>query len=114
MTFALVGASDEEHGGFKLEDLADNIATALDKGRWVKLGFYDFGYRQSVQFWPTGIADAEGFQHTSMRAFNGEIGAPSVEPKFPACLIIAQHAGKTEAAITWSIAGLPSTGAAES
>lgn len=111
--FALVGAARQDNGGFKLEDLAEHIAEAVDNGEWVKLGFHDFGYPQSVHFWPKRVEDEEGFQRTSMRAFAGEIGAPSVEPKFPACLIISEHAGKAEAVITWTAAGVRSMGAGE-
>jgi hypothetical protein len=82
---------------------------ALDNGEWVKLGFYDYGYRQSVQFWPKKVEDEEGFQRTSMKAFSGEIG----ETKFPACLVMSQHDGKTEAVITWVIAGVGGRGADE-
>lgn len=111
--FALVGAARHDHGGFKLEDLAEHITEALETREWVKLGFYDWGYRQSVYFWPRTIEDQEGFQRTSMRAFSGEIGAPAVEPKFPACLVITEHDGKTEAVITWLPTGLHSFDAGE-
>jgi hypothetical protein len=85
---------------------------ALDNGQWVKLGFYDCGYRQSVQFWPKKAEDEEGFERTSMKAFSGAIGAPTSVP-FPACLIISEHDGKTEAVITWVIPQLRRRGADE-
>ena len=99
MAFALVGASRQEFGSLKLENLAEHVAVALDSGQWVRLGFYDCGYRQSVEFRPKKVEDEEGFQRTSMKAISGEIGLT----KFPACLIISEHDGKTEAVITWVI-----------
>jgi hypothetical protein len=99
--YALVGAARQDNSGIKIKDLADHTAEALINGQWVKLGFYDWGYPESVQFWPKRHEDEEGFQRTSMRAFSGEIGAPTVAPKIPACLIISQQEGKTEAVITW-------------
>ena len=100
VAFALVGAYRQEFGSLKLEDLAEHVTVALDNSQWVKLGFYDRGYRQSVQVWPQTIEDEEGFQQTSMKVFSGEIG----ETKFPACLIMSQHDGKTDAVIAWVIA----------
>lgn len=104
--FALVGAAREDYGSLKLPQLAEHVAQALASREWIRLGFYDEGYAQSVHFWPKGVEDEEGCRRTSMSVFSGEIGAPSVEPKFPACLVISEHEGKTEAVITWSIASL--------
>ena len=100
IAFSLVGASRQEVGSVKLEHLAEHVAVALDSSQSIRLGFYDHGYRQSVQFWPKKIEDEEGFQRTSMKAFSGEIGETS---NFPACLIISEPDGKTEAVITWVI-----------
>lgn len=112
MTFSLVGAARQDNSGLKLEDLAGHVAKALDNGQWVKLGFYDWGRPESVEFWPKKVEDEEGFQRTSMKAFSGEIGAPSSVP-FPACLIISEHDGRAEAVITWVIAEVHHRGADE-
>jgi hypothetical protein len=102
MTFSLVGAARLDNSGLKLEDLAEHVAEALDNGQWVKLGFYDWGYPESVEFWPRKVEGEEGFQRTSMKAFSGEIGAPP-SVAFPACLIISERDGRAEAVITWVI-----------
>ena len=97
--YALVGAARQDFGSVKLEDLPEHIAIAIERGQWVTLGFYDCGYPEPVEFWPEKVEDDEGFHRTSMMVFSGGIG--SIAPRFPACLIISQHAGGTEAAITY-------------
>jgi len=102
MAFALVGAARQDFGSVKLENLAEHVTVALNNDQWIRLGFYDWGYRQSVQFWPKKVEDEEGFQRTSMKAFSGEIGQIGAA-NFPACLVISEHDGKTDAVVTWVI-----------
>jgi hypothetical protein len=95
-TFVVCGSERaHDHMHVRVEDLAEHVAAALEKGESVELGFYDCGYRESADFRPTRLADDDGLR--SMKIFTGWVGT-----KYPGYLIISQGQGEPEAVLIFT------------
>jgi hypothetical protein len=81
-----------DHTHVRVEDLAEHVAAALEKGESVDLGFYDGGYPESADFRPTRLADHDDLR--SMKIFTGWVGA-----MYQGCLVISQGQGEAEAVL---------------
>jgi hypothetical protein len=91
--YALVGGA-----GLKLEELAEGVMAAMERGEGIGLGFYDWGYPASATFWPTKLEDGDNVRPLRWtKVFIGKVGA---EPHLPGCLTISQREGEIDAILT--------------
>ena len=91
--YALVGAT-----GLKLEQLAEGVMAAMERGEGIGLGFYDWGYPASATFWPTKLEDGDNVRPLRWtKVFIGKVGS---EPHLPGCLTISQKEGEIDAILT--------------
>lgn len=96
--FVVVGSERAcDHRHVPVEDLAENIAGALEKRESVPLGFYDGGYPESADFGPERLAYKDNLR--SMTIFTGWVGSGY---RYPACLIINHGEGSPEAVLIFA------------